>query len=189
MPQLVITRSQLRSPKGFIRIPVLLSSVVRNHSSLKCKQVSSGNNQYVISTYEGSSPPGIDYRSWRFKTTKDKLRASYFEIWRPDDPEQSNWYLFRAYLTIFEINQADRTEKELVALHCDPDEPSDAPHAKYKQGPHLHMLSAADPLQHSHIALNSPRYLHSNVLASFNDLSEHFDEAIQLVSEQVVGLY
>lgn len=188
MPQLTITRDQLRSQR-FIKVPVLLSSVVRNHKSLRCKQVSGGNNQYIISTYEGSSPSNFDYRSWRFKTIKDDLRANYFEIWRPSDPEQSNWYLFRAYLTIFAVNQVTRTEKELVALHCDPDEPDDAPHAKYKQGPHLHMLWAADPLQHSHIALNSSRYLQNGVLASFQNLSDHFDEAVKLISEQVISYY
>ena len=188
MPQLTITRGQLRSQR-FIRIPVLLSSMVRNQRNLTCRQVSGGINQYIIGTYEGSSPPSVDYRNWRFNTTKDPLRANYFEIWRPSDLEQSNWYLFRAYLTIFEIDQVSRTEKELVALHCDPDEPNDAPHAKYKQGPHLHVLCATDPLQHSHIALNSSRHLYSDVLDSFKNLSEHFDEAVQLVSEQVIGLY
>ena len=187
MPRLKVQRRQVYAQR-FTKIPQLLSDIVTNPDRLGCKQVP-GRNEYTIGAYDGSTPPNFDYRDWRFRTLNSELRANYFEIWRPADSQQSEWFLFRAYLTLFRINPASADEDEIVALHCDPAEPDAEPHVEYKRGPHLHMLTADDPLHHSHIALNNPRYLDSHVLTSFEAFTDHLNDAMKFISEQVIKLY
>ena len=85
---------------------------------------------FIIGAHDGS-PSASDYRDWRFSTITPGYRAMYFELWIKQDPK---WYLDRAYLSIFRIEQGSRDETELLCLHCDPNEPP-GEHTPYKIGP------------------------------------------------------
>ena len=125
---------------------------------------------YIIGAHGGSQSTS-DYRSWRFRTFVSNVYAGYYERW--NIISNDSLYLDRAYLSIFRTYTENRDEKEYLCLHCDPSEPDDEPHAIYKQGPHLHIVSATDPLPHAHIPLNM---VHKDVILesinrSFRDKS------------------
>lgn len=129
------------------------------------------------------------YSGWRFSTHIDGISASYYERWEPTNSTRRAYRFQRGYLHLFKkvgANQ-DATERKLVLLHCDPNEPAEAPHARYKQGPHLHFSAAGSPLSQSHIALN---YSHlDEILSSFENLSKAWDNSIKLIDEQVLALH
>lgn len=138
---------------------------------------------YIIGAHDGS-PPTSDYRDWRFATCVPNYRAMYFELWREID--NINWYLDRAYLSIYRIVDPHiLLESEILCLHCDPNEPDDAPHSIYKKGPHLHILEASEPIPHSHIALQQEKHI-PLVLGSVESLMEAMTWAIKMIREEVL---
>ena len=81
-------------------------------------------------------------------------------------------------------------EKELLALHCDPNEPDDADvlkHALYKRGPHIHVSASEQPLPHSHFALNAAHL--REVLSSAEQLVQAMSKGIVLVRDQVLDIF
>jgi hypothetical protein len=138
--------------------------------------------KYIIGTHDGS-PSKSDYHSWSFATFVPNFRGAYYEIWIELD--DGAWHLDRAYLTIYRINQGMPTEmQEFLALHCDPREPDDTAHAIYKQGPHLHIQDAADPIPHAHIALNRGHL--EEVLSCVESLSEAIGLAVLMLKEEIL---
>jgi hypothetical protein len=101
------------------------------------------------------------------------------------DFRQESFFLERAYLHLF-VRQNDLTEKEIVALHCDPNESASSKHYRYKAGPHIHMTTAESPLHHAHIALNSNEL--DAVLASVGGLTTALNVAVKMLDSQVLGL-
>lgn len=134
----------------------------------------------------GTEPTDPDPDQWRFTTRIAGIRASYHEIWLPTDFRQKSFFLDRAYLHLF-IRRDERIEEEILALHCDPNEPASSKHYRYKAGPHIHMTTAEDPLPHTHIALNASDF--DRVLRSVADLMASLEVAISMVNDQVLGLY
>jgi len=128
------------------------------------------------------------YTAWRFNTYVNGISAAYYERWEPIDATRKRYCFQRGYLHLFQKVGTDQeaTEKKLLLLHCDPNEPKERPHARYKQGPHLHVSAAGPPLAEAHIALN---YSHlDEVLSSFDNLSVAWDNSIKLVNEEVLAL-
>ena len=144
------------------------------------------NRQLVMSAYLGSQPMDPSPEQWRFPTRVSHIRASYHELWVPTDFRQEKFFLDRAYLHLF-IRRDERTEDEIVALHCDPNESASSKHYRYKAGPHVHMSTAEDPLHHSHIALNAGNL--EDVLRSVADLTSALAVAVTMIDDQVLGLY
>jgi hypothetical protein len=142
-----------------------------------------------IYAYSGLRP-AVDYRDWRFKTITYGIRGSYFELWKPSDEKRHRYYLDRAYLSLYlQVKALDR-EKELLALHCDPNEPDDAgelKHALYKRGPHIHVSAAEDPLPHSHFALNAGNL--NEVLKSAESLYQAMQSGMVLLRDQVLDVF
>jgi hypothetical protein len=189
VPRLKVASNYIYS-KRVLKISQLLIPLIKKAHRLNCKKVPGGNQQ-IIGVYDGATPSDISYRDWRFKTKHDDLRGNYYEIWKPNDVKQDEWYLFRAYLTIYKIERISITEimeRNIIALHCDPDEGEREPHAKYKQGPHLHILAADDPLPHAHISLNNPKYL-GPAFTSFDSFCHYLDDALEFVESQIIALY
>ena len=94
--------------------------------------------------------------------------------------------LNRAYLHLY-LRRDEIAENQILALHCDPNEPSSQKHYLYKAGPHVHMSAAADPLHRAHIALNTSNL--KDVLRSVADLTTALRTAITMVDDQVLSLY
>jgi len=146
-------------------------------------------SEVIIAAFSGLKPI-TDYRSWRFNTVTNGIHAGYFERWNSADEKRTRFYLDRAYLHLYWQPRALDDEKELLALHCDPNEPEDAgllKHALYKRGPHIHVSASEQPLPHSHFALNADHL--GDVLASAERLSRAVASGMVLVRDQVLDLY
>ena len=138
-------------------------------------------NEIIIGAVDTTASES-NYRSWRFLTTAKDYRGMYFERWIQKSQRERVFYLDRAYLHIYRLNRVSGDEKEILCLHCDPNEPENALHARYKRGPHLHLMSSEQPFPHSHIALA----LHSleDLLTSMDKLSLGLEKAILMIREQ-----
>ena len=125
---------------------------------------------------------GSDYKSWRFKTNVENFYGMYYEQWLPY--EFDIYYLDRIYLHIYKTNVTELRSIEYLLLHCDANEPDEAPHAVYKQSPHLHFAFAEQPIPHSHIALNNGNLMET--LHSIDSLHIALKHAINMIETQVL---
>ena len=123
----------------------------------------------------------------RFSTFVHLIRAAYRERWIPADEKAKRYYLEHAYLHLYQQLPYGEGEQQFLALHCDPNEPDDKPHAMYKQGPHVHIVSAPQPMPHSHFALNLGNL--PTVLASVPNLHSAFATAVIMLQQQVLEVY
>jgi len=135
----------------------------------------------VIIGMHGGAPGQSDYRAWRFLTFVPGIHAMYFELWRLSGGEEA--FLDRAYLSLFRIARFEG-EKELLALHCDPNEADSAPHVMYKRGPHLHLLASTFPSPHAHIPLN--RCHLDQVLQSVETFTDAFHKGVIMIKDEVL---
>lgn len=167
------------------QISRLLNPLAPQTRRLSCRRRLQ-NRMLVLSAFLGTEPGEPDPQEWRFATRVPRIRASYYEHWLPTDFRQRSFYLERAYLHLY-VRQDDRVEKEIIALHCDPNEAASNKHYLYKAGPHVHMTTAENPLHHAHIALNSDDL--DSVLASVQELTSALGTAVKMLNDQVLGLY
>lgn len=145
-------------------------------------------NEIMIGVHSGRKPDA-DVRDWRFTTPVLHIRGSYFERWIPGDEKRINYYLDRAYLHLYWRQDAADEETELLALHCDPNEPDDTgilKQATYKRGPHIHVSASEQPLPHSHFALNMGHL--PEVLGSIESLSSAVGSGVTLLRDQVLDV-
>jgi hypothetical protein len=152
---------------------------IARHSVGPALDTKSSTSVIVLAAHDGS-PPRSEYRSWRFATTAPGFSAMYHERW-----ERANhhvWRLERAYLHLYKRDGLDETE--FLCLHCDPTEAVTAPHAPYKQGPHLHISIAGDEIRHAHLAVHGG-FL-SVVLANVAAFNRAMGWAIQMLRDEVL---
>lgn len=142
--------------------------------------------QYVLGVHGGGVSDAADYPSWRFSTYRTDFRCRYYEVWEPTDGRHLTYALNRAYFTLFRVSSRPAREDTLLALHCDPIIEDTERHAAYKQGPHLHLDVAGDPLSHAHIALD--RIHLAEILESVGSLSSALAAAVIMLKEQVLEL-
>lgn len=178
MPVIQITSEDLWSRGQHVR--ELLRPLSKQTDGPAWRPTKRAPYNYVIGTHDGS-PSSSNYRDWRFGTFVPGLRAMYFELWKRVDEE--SWCLDRAYLNIFQTDPTTRTESKFLSLHCDPNEPDDAPHAIYKRGPHLHIQAANDPFPHAHIALTGKHL--ETILSSLDSLFKAIEWAVYMLKEEV----
>lgn len=120
------------------------------------------------------------YREETFRTSIPDLRCKYFEVWQPG--KANHVVLNRAYLTLLRVGAPGRDFEELIALHTDPDDSSDM-----KQGPHLHVTCAPDPMHHCHFPL-AWGFL-TQVLRNCDSLTVAFGLAIKMIAQDVLPRY
>ena len=169
-----------------LRPLVVEPSGTRAPGYVQCERVrASARRMYILAAHSGVNPSS-DYRSWRLSTYRRDFRCGYFEIWKPADERNREYYLDRAYLTLFRVPLGLPQEDDLIALHCDPIIEDTEPHAPYKQGPHLHMVFADDPLQHAHLALNRSHL--GEILESIDTLSNALAIAVNMLKEEILEL-
>jgi hypothetical protein len=140
----------------------------------------------VFGTFSGPTPD-VPVDEWRFATFVPSIRGAYRELWTPSDDSAKRYYLEQAYLHLYEQLSVVETERQFLALHSDPNESPKSPHAKYKQGPHVHVVTAPQPLPHSHFALNLGDL--AGVLSSLDRLHTAFSTAVLMLKEQVLDVY
>jgi hypothetical protein len=166
-------------------LPKLLKPLLPVGQGLQCWPQSTG--QFILlSPYSGPVPSETGIEGHKFATTVPRIRAAYQERWQATDFEKKSYAMERAYLHIYE-RDSNGIEEQIVALHCDPNESQTAKHYKYKAGPHIHMMTARDPLPHAHIGLNNSEL--ETVLKSAKNLTVAISSAIALVQTQILGLY
>ena len=164
-----------------------------NAARIACRS-ESGGDCITLTTFSGLQPVTPLVAQWRFTTYVPSLLGEYYERWRPVDEKRKRYFLDRAYLHLYMTTRVDGqpTEKQMLALHCDPNEPDEPDnwagpvHARYKRGPHLHISVAEHPIPHSHIALNACHL--DSVLHSVESLSEAMQRAVQMLDHQVLKL-
>lgn len=141
----------------------------------------------ILSAYDGSLRTN-DYRQLRFATCARHVRAMYFELWKSCDLNDNQWFLDRAYLTLFFVERPDK-EVELLSLHCDPEaiERDGKPHSDYKSGPHIHIKTAADPMPKAHFAL-ADGYI-NEVLRDVKSLTNALKRSLQMIRVEVLNRY
>ncbi|MFH1715992.1 MAG: hypothetical protein ABIF19_01465 [Planctomycetota bacterium] len=119
----------------------------------------------------------IRYREESFRTSTQVLRCRYFELWRAT--AGSNLWLDRAYFTLLEVMRATSEYQELLCIHTDPSDKVDL-----KQGPHLHVSCAPDPIRHCHFPLEFG-FLRA-VLKDCDSLTIAMQRAINVVARDVL---
>jgi len=119
----------------------------------------------------------LRYRDESFRTSTQVLRCSYFELWRGSAGD--DLMLEQAYFTLIEVVPATRTFRELLCIHADPADNNDL-----KQGPHLHVSCAPDPMGHCHFPLEFG-FLEA-VLKDCDSLTTAMRRAISVVARDVL---
>ena|SRR5579875_3478729 len=166
-------------------IPKLLRPLLPPKQSLACRPRTMG-RLIMFSPYSGPEPSEAGIEGYKFPTTIRRIRATYYEHWTPTDFAKKSYAIEKAYLHLFLRNEQG-DEDQIVALHADPNESKNDKHYRYKAGPHIHMLTAADPLHHSHIGLNTPNLEH--ILGSVDLLTSALATAVSMISDQVLGMF
>jgi hypothetical protein len=87
--------------------------------------------------------------------------------------------LDRAYFTLLEIAPKTREFRELLCIHTDPGDSDEL-----KQGPHLHVSCALDPIAHCHFPLDLG-FL-QEVLKDCDSLTAAMRRAIAVVGRDVL---
>lgn len=165
----------------------LLEPISKMDSGPACEQRSLGNNILMLGAHEGNLLHD-QIKEWRFSTPNRDCWANYYESWELRDSATEMYCLNKAYLTIYKRNRMynDRTEKELLCLHCDPYEPGDnsTPAVVYKRSPHLHIEAADDPIPKAHFALALGNLDH--VLTSVSNFTQALSLYVEMIRYEVL---
>lgn len=180
MPQIQLDKVTLSHRENQIR--KMLRPLVLHSSNPACKVQSQIGGIMLFGAYDGSYQGG-SARDWRFMTSTSGIFANYHERWISISGASSFLCLTQAYLTLYQrVTPTD--ENELLALHCDPEEPSNS---AYKRGPHLHFTIAGAPLKDAHIALTRGHL--DEVLSCSDNLIEALTWCIVMIKDEVLSRY
>ena len=163
------------------RVRTLLRPISRKGSG-PASEARKVDGSWILGTHDGS-PSLSGYRDWRFATPARRCHAMYFEVWNPAD--RKRYRIERAYLNIYQRDGRGE-ETEVLCLHCDPGEPSGAPHSAYKRGPHLHLSFAGDPLKRAHLALYVGRV--EELLADKDRLYSALRDVVKMIRHEVLDI-
>lgn len=180
MPNIHLDKITLTHRENQIR--KMLRPLVLHPSNPACKVPSQIGGALVFGAYDGSYQGG-SARDWRFMTVATGISANYHERWIPISGVASSLCLTQAYLTLYQ-RAAPTDENELLALHCDPEEPASS---VYKKGPHLHFTIAGAPLKDAHIALERGHL--NEVLACSDNLMQVLTWCIVMIKDEVLSRY
>ena len=76
---------------------------------------------------------------------------NYHEIWKKKPKNQLA--LSRCYFYLTQVNKFDESQMELLAVHFDSAVPTTRKNARFRRGPHMHVVAGDHPFKRSHIAL------------------------------------
>ena len=145
-------------------------------------------SEFMIAVHSGPRPD-LGPADWRFTTIVRGVRAGYYERWIASDEKRKKYYLDRSYLHLYRSGTDELSEREILALHCDPNEPDDTgelKHAIYKRGPHVHVTAFDQPLPHSHFAHNLGEL--DSILGSMLSLHRAVSTGIVMLRDQVLDV-
>jgi hypothetical protein len=188
--RILISPKDLRSRNQIVK--QFLKPLALNYKTLVVAPSGGSSTEYITAARDNSSRTNVRYDEMRFRTVINNLRAMYYERWNKTFQGKNEFfYLDRAYLHFYLIDPSSVEEKEFVLLHCDPNEPDNAAHAKYKQSLHLHIECSDSSCYphcyiwpHAHIALNTG-YL-GHVLKDVDSLTKALEEAVCMLKDEVL---
>src|SRR5215475_9213787 len=88
-------------------------------------EVVSSRSMVVIGVHSGTRPE-FGVTDWRFSTVVRGIRGGYHEHWIAVDEKRQRFYIERAYLHLYRRRAGESDETEILAMHCDPNEPDDS---------------------------------------------------------------
>jgi hypothetical protein len=152
------------------------------NKKIAAKRDDNQTQSFIFGAFDGTSPTTSRYKDWRFKTIDTSFKASYFEIWNKDSKDK--FILHLAYLTIYKGSREN--EEEVLALHCDPNEPKASKIHKYKSGPHIHIKhSKEEKFSKAHISLNIGEL--EKVLNSLTEMETALKNAILMIKDEFIN--
>ena len=122
----------------------------------------------------------LNYREAYFHTSVEALRCRYFELWSTSGG--GSLILNRAYFTLVQVDRTAQVFRDILCLHTDPGGEN-----RYKQGPHLHISCAEQPIPHCHFPLDLGCL--DIVLENCDALTDAMQRAIQIVATDVLHRY
>ena len=140
----------------------------------------------------------LSYKDCRVSLPSSYFSISYYKIWkyvgtikgkkRKETKSLSDsvfYRLERAYLHLFKLKSSG-DENKVLFLHCDPYEPKNTEHYRYKVAPHVHFEIAGNPWRNAHIPLCDGWQDH--VLKNIDTLDSAFSRALDFIADQVMPL-
>ncbi len=185
-PKIVLSQKELRKRGSKIR--KLLRTISRNTDTGPSVTDIPRKKGLFIAVFDGAKPIHLDFRDWRFKTAVRSVNGAYFEHWAPVNPHKpTEWLLFKAYLNLYKMKGTSIANgfEEFVCLHCDPNEPPDSDHFKYKCTPHLHISASEHPIPKAHITHNLD--FRNQTLESVDSLFKFFASALLMIKEEILS--
>ena len=158
----------------------ILGSMRAKELPVAVRDVPTAGMQRIFAAFDKNYVNG-SYDEWIFRTNIRRIYASYYERWQPDDAPH-RWVLERAYLSVRLAGHPGEDPMSLVCIHCDPLDRTYA-YPRVKQGPHLHVDCAEDPLPHCHFALN---YCHlTDTLKSVDSLGQALMSLVDMLANEL----
>jgi len=168
------------------RLPRRLKPLITNVSYVQAAYQPLGSYGKAIAVLQGQKGP-LSYRDWRVSLIASDVSIGYFEIWQYSRAVGSSvcFLLQKAYLHVY-LPRPSGIDQVLLFLHCDPQEPKESLHYRYKIAPHLHFEIAPRPWNDAHVPLCDGRQ--DEVLQSLEDLDEAIARAIDFIAEEFLPL-
>ncbi len=177
------------------KLPQRLSALSKDVSYMQAAYQTLGLKK-AIGVHRGQRPSS-SYREWRVSLMDLNISMGYFEIWqhvnslssmsgKRNRSQRPALYLLQKVNFHIYLPDPSGSDKELLFVHCDPQEPDDSPHQRYKIAPHLHFEVAGSPWNDAHIPLCDG--WQSTVLKSLKELDEAIVRAVEFVAQQFAPL-
>ena len=164
-------------------VELLLRPLAQGVNRFTCDKINAG-NKTVLYAVRGPTKTTDAHRDWRFRSFVDTIVFRYTESWV--SVGEGNFDLSHFSLGLHK--SSDRTDdKEWLSFDCEPTHSESDPHGIYKQGPHLHIKVANDPLPHVHFPLITATYL-PQVLDSSDTLFCAVSDIVATLKEQVLSV-
>lgn len=161
-------------------ITSLLAPLARDPNRFVCKRVPNTKRAYFA--VRNSVASADDPRDWRFSSPKETFVFRYTESWIRSEADTYDLYHFSLGLHRTPRPQED---EEWLSLDCEPTWSPAADHGIYKQGPHMHIKRAGEPLSHIHFPLITASLL-PRAFESSDDLFIAVSDIVTMLKKQVL---
>lgn len=168
------------------KLPKRLKPLISDVSYIQAAYQPLGSYGKAIAVRQGQKGP-LSFQDWRVSLIAYDISIGYFEIWQYQKLKAvpSAFLLHKAYLHVY-LPSPSGVDQELLFLHCDPQEPKESFHYRYKIAPHLHFKIAPRPWNDAHVPLFDGRQ--EEILQSLEDLDEAIDRAIDFIADEFLPL-
>jgi hypothetical protein len=178
------------------RLPQRLRRLASDATYMQARYQSVSTHLKALAIHQGQTGD-LPYTDWRVSLPAVRLSVGYFEVWRyygrPQQqrhgirhPNGATFYqLEKAYLHLY-LPMPEGPEKAIVFLHCDPQEPPENEHHRYKVAPHVHFEVADSPWRAAHVPLCDG--WQNQVLADADSLDCAIGRAIDFIADQIIPL-